>query len=109
MSVKVVALIKARPDISREQFLHKWQSEHPAFVWRLPEVERYFQSPAIEHHSTWPYDGLAELYFPSVGAVARAFASPEADALREHEEDFIESLSWFLSTETAVHRPDTSS
>lgn len=102
--MKVVALIKARPDIGRDEFLQKWQVEHPAFVWQMPGVLRYFQSPAIEHRTEWPYDGLAELYFASVGDVARAFASPQADALREHEEEFIADLSWFLTEETEVAR-----
>ncbi|RZL24636.1 MAG: EthD family reductase [Rhodococcus sp. (in: high G+C Gram-positive bacteria)] len=106
MSVKVVALIKAHPDVTTEDFLRHWQVEHPKFVWELPELERYVQNPAIEHRKSWPFDGMAELYFPSVEAVAVAFATPAADALREHEAKFIGELTWFLADEVPVERLD---
>lgn len=102
MSVKVVALIRAHPDVSAEEFLRHWQVEHPRFVRALPALERYVQNPAIEHHTPWPFDGMAELYFPSVAAVAHAFATPAAEALRKHEEEFIGELTWFLAGETEV-------
>jgi len=105
MSVKVVALIKVLPTVSREEFLHHWQVEHPKLVWQLPALERYVQNPAIEHRKGWPFDGMAELHFPSVAAVAHAFATPEADVLREHEEAFIGELTWFLADETNVTQP----
>jgi len=105
MTVKVVALTRSRDGLSREDFLRYWQKEHPQYVWQLPELERYVQNPAIEHHTSWPHDGMAEMWFPSVAAVARAFSSPQADALREHEEHFIGELQWFLATETAVPAP----
>ncbi|QUH01812.1 EthD family reductase [Saccharopolyspora erythraea] len=100
--VKVVALIRRREDLSREEFLRRWQSEHPEFVRALGGVLRYVQNPAIAHRRDWPYDGLAELWFGSVEAVRAAFEGPAADALREHEESFIGRLDWFLAEETAV-------
>ncbi|HEY5854228.1 MAG TPA: EthD family reductase [Aldersonia sp.] len=102
MSVKIVALIKANPAISAEDFHRHWHIEHPRYVWALPDLQRYIQNPAIEHHTTWPYDGMAELYFPTVAAVARAFASPAADAVREHEEHFVGELTWFLASESEI-------
>ena len=102
MSVKIVALIKANPAISPEEFHRHWHIEHPRYVWALPDLQRYVQNPAIRHHTGWPYDGMAELYFPSVAAVARAFASPAADALREHEEHFVGELTWFLASESEI-------
>lgn|SRR5574340_263779 len=105
MSVKIVALIRSRDGLSREEFLRYWQVEHPRYVWQLPDLERYVQNPAVEHRTAWPHDGMAEMWFPSVSAVARAFASPQADALREHEEHFIGDLEWFLASETVVPSP----
>lgn len=100
--IKVVALIKGKPELSREQFLRYWQDEHPAYVRRLPSVRRYRQNPAIAHRKAWPFDGAAELWFDSVHDVAAAFASPAAESLREHERHFIGDLSWFLSEEHEV-------
>lgn len=100
--IKVVALIKGKPDLSREEFLRYWQDEHPAYVRRLPGIRGYRQNPAIEHHRQWPFDGAAELWFDSVRDVAAAFDCSAADALREHEAHFIGELTWFLSEEHEV-------
>ena len=103
--IKIVAVIRRRPDIDRAEFLRYWQQEHPAFVRRLPGLRGYRQNPAIEHRKQWPWDGCAELWFDDVDAVRAAFNSPEADALREHETHFIGELNWVLATETTVVAP----
>lgn len=103
--VKVVALIRRKDGMSTDDFLRHWQVDHPAYVDAMPHVQRYVQSPVVPHRTPWPYDGLAELWFPSVGAVAESFASPAADALRAHEEEFIGALEWFLTEETPVTLP----
>jgi uncharacterized protein (TIGR02118 family) len=102
MSVKIVALIKAKSGVSREEFLRHWNLDHPQYVWKLPALERYVQNPAIEHRTEWAYDGMAELWFPSVSAVAHAFSTPEADIVRDHEELFIEDIVWFLAEESEI-------
>jgi len=103
--VTVIVAIRRLPEMSREEFLRHWLEDHPAYVRRLPGIRGYRQTPAIEHRKTWPFDGMAELHFPSVAAVAHAFATPEADVLREHEEAFIGELTWFLADETNVTQP----
>jgi hypothetical protein len=45
---------------------------------------------------------MAELWFDSVGDVARAFASPEAVPLHNHEAEFIGEVVWFLTDEHEV-------
>lgn len=99
---KIIALISRRPGLSREQFLEQWQVEHPRYVRKLPGLRRYVQNPAIEHRRPWPYDGAAELWFDDLPAVAAAFDSPAADALREHEEGFIGKLEWFVCNELDI-------
>jgi len=100
--VKVVALIRRKPGLTREEFLRYWEVEHPAFVRQLPGLRRYTQSPALEHRTTWPWDAAAQLWFDSVSDVSTAFGSPAADALRQHEHHFIGEMDWFLATETDV-------
>ncbi|XVQ09579.1 EthD family reductase [Spirillospora sp. CA-255316] len=100
--IKVVALIKRKPNLTREEFLHYWQVEHPTLVRELPNVRRYTQSPVIEHRKEWAWDGVAQLWFDSVQDVSVAFRGASADALREHEEHFIGEMEWFLATETDV-------
>lgn len=100
--VKVIALIRRKPGLTREEFLKFWQGEHPAYVRQLPGLRRYVQSPAVEHRKAWLWDGEAQLWFDSVTDVSMAFRGPAADALREHEEHFIGQLDWFLAAETDV-------
>ncbi|TCP50996.1 uncharacterized protein (TIGR02118 family), partial [Tamaricihabitans halophyticus] len=102
VSVKIVALLKAKPELSRAEFLYYWQQEHPAVVWTLPGLRAYHQSPAIEHHKPWPYDGMAELWFDSMADIRAAYGSPAADPVREHEKLFLGEVDWFVTTTTVV-------
>lgn len=100
--IKIVAIVKKRPEHSREEFLRHWNVEHPAYVRRLPGIRRYRQNPAIAHRKEWPYDGMAELWFDSVKDVAVAYAGPEAEALFEHEKLFLGSMEWFIADEVEI-------
>jgi uncharacterized protein (TIGR02118 family) len=100
--VKVVAVITRKAGLDREQFLTRWQHEHPAYVRRLPGLRRYVQNPAVEGYRDWAFDGAAELWFDSVREVAAAFASSAGDELRRHEEEFIGDLTWFLADEREI-------
>lgn len=103
--VKVIALISKLPGISREEFLHHWQVDHPPHVWALPEVRRYVQNAAVDGFREWSHDGVAELWFDSVGAVARAFASDAAGPMHEHEKAFVHEITWLLAEEAEVMPP----
>ncbi len=100
--VKVVAVVKAKSGLGRREFLDEWQIEHPVYVRRLPHIRRYTQSPAIDHRKQWPYSGMAELWFDSIDDVKVAFAGTEAEAMFDHEHQFLESVEWFLADEFAV-------
>ncbi|MCS5478119.1 EthD family reductase [Corynebacterium sp. YIM 101645] len=100
--VKIVAIVKKQPEQSREEFLHHWNVEHPAYVRELPGIRRYRQNPAITHRKEWPYDGMAELWFDSVKDVAVAYAGPEAEALFKHERLFLGSMEWFIADEVEI-------
>jgi uncharacterized protein (TIGR02118 family) len=109
--VKIVSVIKRRSDLSFEQFVAHWQDRHAPFVARLPGLLRYIQSPALQHaRRTWPWDGMAELWFEDVYAIKLAFESPAADNLREDEKHFIGDQQWFIATDhpiLATMRPST--
>ena len=103
MAYKIVAVVRRKEGLSREEFLRIWQQEHPAYVSRLPGIRRYRQNPAIAHKDkAWPFDGVAELWFDSVGDVARAYAGPEAEALFEHEHHFLGDMQWILAEEVEI-------
>ena len=100
--IKIVAVIRKKPELTREQFLEHWNVEHPEFVRKLPGIRRYRQNPAIEHSKEWPFDGMAELWFDSVKDVAVAYAGAEAEALFEHETSFLDDMQWFIAEESEI-------
>lgn len=106
--LKICAVITAKPELTREQFLYYWQEEHPAVVRALPGIRRYVQNAAIEHRTEWPFSGVAEVTFDSMRDIAAAFSSPEADAMREHEKLFVGTMEWIISeaTEVPLQAPD---
>ena len=100
--VKVIAVLNAKPGITREEFLHKWNVEHPVLVRKLPGIRRYRQNPAIAHRKEWPFNGMAELWFDSVADVKAAYAGEEAEQLFAHEEEFLERMQWFIADEVEI-------
>ena len=100
--IKIVAIVQAKEGLTREQFLHGWNAEHPAYVRKLPGIRRYRQNPAIEHRKQWPFSGMAELWFDSVQDIKAAYAGAEAEALFDHENGFLESVQWFIAEEVEI-------
>lgn len=105
--LKICAVIKAKANLTREEFIYFWQVEHPAVVRALPGVRRYVQNMSIEHRSEWPFQGVAEVYFDSKKDIAVAFSSPAADVMREHEKKFVEEIEWIITRETEVPLRET--
>ncbi len=101
--IKVIALLRRRPDLSFEQFVEHWHGPHAAIIRQLPGLRRYIQNPAHPHpHRSWPYDGMAELVFDDVQSVKVAFESEAADLMRQDEQRFLSTVDWFLADEHVV-------
>lgn len=100
--VKIVAVIRKKPEHTREEFLHFWNVEHPQLVRKLPGIRRYRQNPAIEHRKDWPFDGMAELWFDSMQDIKAAYAGAQGTELFEHEHHFLSSMEWFIADEVEI-------
>jgi uncharacterized protein (TIGR02118 family) len=101
--VKIVSVIRRRPDLTFEQFVDHWQQRHPLYVNQLPGLRRYIQSPAMpQPRPTWPWDGMAQLWFDDMHAIKLAFESPEADRIRDDEKNFIGDQEWFIATDHPI-------
>jgi uncharacterized protein (TIGR02118 family) len=113
--IKLTFCLTRLPQLSREQFQDYWRGTHAPLVASVAEtlqIRRYVQlhslppaaSEAIRASREAPpdYDGVAELWFDSLEALAQNGARPEAQAagrlLLEDERRFIDlpkSPLWF--------------
>lgn len=85
--LKIIAAFKFREDKPYEECKRYWLEEHPRIVTaNYPECRRYIQNVAVPVRSrSWPYDGVAEIWFDDMAALRRNFVGPMADAVREDE------------------------
>jgi uncharacterized protein (TIGR02118 family) len=89
--IKFVGVVWRKPDLSREDFLHHWQTDHAEVVKKLPGLRKYVQGPAVARAGREPViDGIAELWFDDVETLRKAWRSPEGQAVREDERRFID-------------------
>jgi uncharacterized protein (TIGR02118 family) len=119
--IKLVFCINRRPDVSAEEFHRYWLEDHAPLVRSVQDVlgiRRYVQSHTVDtpanailqasRQTGGPYDGVAELWWDSLDAIAAGTGSPEGqDAARrllEDEARFIDfaTASIFLTEEHEI-------
>jgi uncharacterized protein (TIGR02118 family) len=94
--VKVIALLKARPGMTREEFAHRWVDEHAPLTLRFPNLKGYrINIPLDEYQEVegeLPYDGTAELWWDSLEEMHADYASPQAEAAVADAKSFTSEL-----------------
>ena len=92
--IKAIYCITRKDGMSVEEFQRYWRETHGAIAARIPGVRRYVQCHTLPElyagDSPPPYDGAAELWFDDTEALQHAMASPELQAAREDERNFID-------------------
>jgi uncharacterized protein (TIGR02118 family) len=82
--VKLIALLKAKPGLSRDEFARRWVEGHAPLTLRFKRLKGYRINVAIgeyqELEGELPYDGTAELWWDSLEEMQEDFASEEAAA-----------------------------
>ena len=80
--VKLIALLKAKPGMSRDEFAKRWVEGHGPLPLRFKNLKGYRINVAIEEYQEiegeLPYDGTAELWWDSLKEMQADFASDEA-------------------------------
>jgi uncharacterized protein (TIGR02118 family) len=81
-AVKLIALLKAKPGMTREDFSRRWVEGHAPLTLRFKNLKGYRINVAIEEYQELegelPYDGTAELWWESLEEMQEDFASEEA-------------------------------
>ncbi|WP_174279753.1 EthD domain-containing protein [Sphingomonas bacterium] len=111
--IKFTILLTRKSSLTREAFVDHHRNRHAALFMSVPAVQqtvrRYVQQHAID--ATLPgmpparYDGITELWFDDVDALARCFSDPVyLERIRPDEESFLDlhACDFVISTENAV-------
>jgi len=82
--IKLIALLKARPGMSLEEFGERWVNGHAPLTLRFPNLKGYRINIASrdyqEIEGELPYDGTAEMWWDSIEEMKADFDSPQAKA-----------------------------
>ena len=78
--VKVIALLKRKPGMTREAFKRRWLDEHLKLSSQIPDLLGYYVNIAIDHQPDGDgvqplFDGTAELWFEDIETMEAAFTS----------------------------------
>ena len=78
--IKVIALLKRKPGLSRDEFARRWLDEHVKLSSQLPGLRGYRINIATDYQPEGTgaeplYDGTAELWWDSFEAMDASFAS----------------------------------
>ena len=81
--VKLIALLKAKPGMTREEFAQRWVDGHAPLTLKFKNLKGYRINVAIDEYQEiegeLPFDGTAELWWDSLEDMQEDFASREAD------------------------------
>lgn len=85
--VKMVQLLVKRDDYTHEEFVERWRGEHADMAEDLPGLQRYVTAvPNDPERSS--HDGVVELYFEDMDALADAFDSELGQAVQADAAEF---------------------
>ena len=80
--VKLIALLKAKPGMTRDEFAKRWLDGHAPLTLKFKHLKGYRINVAIDEYQELegelPYDGTAELWWDSLEEMQEDFASEEA-------------------------------
>jgi uncharacterized protein (TIGR02118 family) len=107
--IKSISLLTRKDGMTHEQFVRHWVDVHAPLAHAVPGLRRYVQSHIVAERRRpdipaldVDVDGIAELWYDSGEAMARAMASPESKALHADGALFIGRIKTFTIEERVV-------
>ena len=103
--IKVLAVLKRKEGMTRDEFVRYWRSTHIPMVKKLPGIRKFVCNIVVDdfRQPNYPavdtYDGVSELYFDDLEAADRAFNSEQGQINGDDARNFI-GQRLFLATET---------
>ena len=105
--VKLIAFLKRKPGMSREQFARRWVESHAKMAAQLPGLRGYRINIATarQPEGTDPepvYDGTAELWWDNIDAMEAAFATDLGQRAGADADEFAEVRIHLYTTEHVI-------
>lgn len=106
--IKLVYCFARAPHLSHREFSEYWKKVHGPIGAQIPGVRKLVQSIAVSSAGsdlpTPAFDGMAELWFDDLDALAEARRSPQWQASTADEANFIDldRTSAFVTTERKI-------
>lgn len=102
--IKMIALVKKRPDLTHAAFQTYWLNVHTALSTRIPGIREYRINVALEHRApdAAPYDGTAELWWDSLEAMQHGLASVENTVAGPDTHNFASEVTFLVTEEHII-------
>jgi uncharacterized protein (TIGR02118 family) len=72
--IKRIVLVRRLPELSHDEFVEHWRTQHARIAGRLPGLRRYVINVPLDGATSSGWDGVGELWFDDRGAMDAAFA-----------------------------------
>lgn len=112
--IKMIALLKRRPELSRTEFVKHWRETHGPLARGIPGLRRYIQSHIVGERSrpdipdiSVEVDGIAELWFDDIEAMEEVHRDERMRRLLADGALFIGGIRTFLVEEVTIVEADT--
>ena len=103
--IKRVSLVRRKPEWTKEAFIAHWMGPHAEIVKQLPGL-RGLRFGVVQRWTpeSAAWDGIGELWFDSIEAAEKAFATePHVSLLKADRAKFLgEAQAVFVEEHTAV-------
>lgn len=102
--IKMIAFVKKKPHLTREEFIQLWVEEHTRLS-KILGMKGYRINIALEPQpgdNVPPYDGTAEIWWESLEQMQAALSSPENEIAGKDTGRFCEVLQFVYTEEFVV-------
>lgn len=107
--IKMIALLKRKPDLSHDEFLDHWINVHGPLARGIPGIRRYVQSHIVTEQQradiediSLKVDGIAELWFDSADSMKATHQTAEMQRLLADGATFIGQIKTFIVDEIDI-------
>lgn len=102
--IKLVALVRRRPDLQADAFRDYWLTTHAPLAAAIPGMRGYRINIAGDPGTQLPapYDGSAEIWFEDRAAMEAGLGSEQGRIAGEDTAHFVQSIEFLVTEEHVI-------